>query len=77
MESSGSIMLVKVKRCEWIDTQTCVTWFGIKGLANDGKWYHLIESGKALVFADYAERNAKIKELRAEIAAQKQTTSST
>lgn len=62
--------LLRVKRCEWIDLQSTVTFYGIKGLAKDGKWYHLCDGKKALVFDNPHVRDAKLKELRKSIAAE-------
>jgi hypothetical protein len=60
----GGMLFSKVKKSQWIDIKTCVTWYGIKALAIDGKWYHLAEGGKALVYASESERDDKIKEIK-------------
>jgi hypothetical protein len=71
-----SKVLIKVKCCEWIDLQSTVTWFGIKGLAKDGLWYHLCDGKKALVFSNPDERDAEIKKIRETIKASAQKSES-
>jgi hypothetical protein len=65
-------LLIRVLRCDWIDLESTVTFFGIKGLAKDGRWYHLCEGKKALVFDNPHVRDAKIKEIRKSIKASEQ-----
>lgn len=55
----------KVKKSQWIDIKTSVTWYGIKALGLNGQWYHLAEGGKALVYASESERDDKIKDIKA------------
>ena len=54
---------MRFKKSQWIDIKTSVAWYGIKVLAIDGKWYHLAEGGKALVYSSESKRNDKIKEI--------------
>jgi hypothetical protein len=61
----GRMLFNKVKKSQWIDIKTLVTWYGIKALGLDGKWYHLAEGGTALVYASESERDDKIKEIKA------------
>lgn len=56
--------LLIVKRCDWIDTKTFRTWYGLKGKAEDGKWYYLSEGAKALRYSTAKRRDAKLKEIR-------------
>jgi hypothetical protein len=69
-------MLIRVKRCEWIDLQSTVTFFGIKGQAKDGRWYHLCDGKKALVFSNPDERDAELKKIRQTIKASAQKSES-
>lgn len=71
------MLLTRVLRCDWIDMESTVTFFGIKGQAKDGRWYHLSEGKKALVFNNPHERDVKIKELRKSIKASAATAEST
>ena len=53
---------MKVRKNDWLDTETMTVHYGIDGMYN-GKWHYLCCDDKPLFFGTSAERDTKMKEL--------------
>lgn len=50
----------------WFDSRAVRKMFGIQARIGNGEWMHMSEDGKPLIYDTEAERDAKIKALRAQ-----------